>query len=60
MVPDDPSTSRVAWVGADESRSNQSHPSLRKYGEKAEFWELLEIMENIAQRHGETRGVSVR
>ena len=53
VMPDDPSSSRVAWVVAEQSRTNQSHPSLSMYADKDEFWELLDAMKKIATAHGQ-------
>lgn len=54
VFPDDPSSSRIAWVEADQqSRSNQSHPSLSQYSNKEEFWQLLDVLKEIATKHGE-------
>ena len=51
--PPDPSSSRVAWVEADkQSRTNQSHPNLSEYADKEQFWELLDVMRQIADSHG--------
>ncbi|XP_003382666.2 PREDICTED: uncharacterized protein LOC100631598 [Amphimedon queenslandica] len=52
VVPDDPKSSRIAWVEADKkSRSNQSHPSLTQYADKDEYWELIKAMREIATKH---------
>ena len=53
VFPSDPSTSRVAWVEANEQgRTNQSHPSLSKYSKDENFWMLLDNMKIIAKSHG--------
>jgi len=50
--PPDPSSSRVAWVEADQqSRTNQSHPSLSQYGGNEQFWDLLDAMRRVAEAH---------
>ena len=49
----DPNSSRIAWVEAEQSRTNQSHPSLSNYADKEEFWRLLETMDKIAAAHGQ-------
>lgn len=49
---DDPNSSRVAWVEAEQSRTNQSHPSLSKYADKEQFWQLQDTLKQIAEIHG--------
>ncbi len=54
MFPDDPKASRLAWVEADEkSRTNQSHPSLSKYSNNEDFWQLIDALKEIATNHGQ-------
>lgn len=58
--PPDPSSSRVAWVEADkQSRTNQSHPNLSEYADKEQFWELLDVMRQIADSHGKRGCVDI-
>ena len=51
-ISEDPESSRVAWVEADTSRSNQSHPSLQEWADKDMFWELTDTLTDIATAHG--------
>lgn len=58
VFPQDPKSSRIAWVEADQqTRTNQSHPSLSQYSNKEEFWQLMDTLKQIATNHGP--GVSV-
>lgn len=53
VKPDDPNSSRVAWVEADsQSRTNQSHPSLSQYSDDDQYWDLIQKMKEIAASHG--------
>ena len=52
-LSDDPESSRVAWVEEDQSRSNQSHPSLQQWADKEMFWQLTDTLTEIAAAHGE-------
>ena len=49
---EDPESSRVAWVEADKSRSNQSHPSLQEWAHRETFWQLTDTLTDIATTHG--------
>ena len=58
MTPEDPSSSRIAWVEADrQSRTNQSHPSLSEYSNNDQYWELIKRMKDIATVHGKVVNV---
>jgi aryl-alcohol dehydrogenase-like predicted oxidoreductase len=50
-VSADPESSRVAWVEADKSRSNQSHPSLQQWADHDTFWQLSDTLTEIAAAH---------
>jgi aryl-alcohol dehydrogenase-like predicted oxidoreductase len=53
-IPSDSESSRVAWVEADKSRSNQSHPSLQQWADKEMFWQLSDTLTEIAAAHEAT------
>ncbi|CAI7994467.1 1-deoxyxylulose-5-phosphate synthase YajO [Geodia barretti] len=50
-ISEDPESSRVAWVEADKSRSNQSHPSLQQWADREMFWGLTDTLGDIAVAH---------
>ena len=52
VFSNDEDSSRVAWVEADKSRSNQSHPSLQQWADKEKFWQLSDTLAEIATAHG--------
>ena len=48
-----PGTSRLGWVEENkQARSNQSHPSLSEYTDKDSYWQLMDVMRKIANKHG--------
>ena len=48
-----PDSSRLGWVEEKkQSRANQSHPSLSEYAEKESYWQLMDAMKKIANKHG--------
>ena len=54
-VPNDPSSSRVAWVEEDpKKRAVQSQPSYSQYADDDKYWALIDVMKEIAKKHNAT------
>ena len=48
----DESESRIGFVTSKEKLANQAMPSLNNYTNDENFWNLMSIMERIANNHG--------
>ena len=48
----DKSGSRIGFVTSNQSFANQAAPTWSKYDNDEEFWNLMNILEKIAQTHG--------
>ncbi|KAL4225822.1 hypothetical protein ACF0H5_013811 [Mactra antiquata] len=53
-VEPDGSGSRVGYVHKDESKAMQSAPAFSKYNSDDKYWELIDLLKSIAEKHGKT------